>query len=156
MRTLILYATKYGATREIAGRIADKLGGAVLYDLKQDDVPALGDFDCVIIGSSLYAGSIRKEAKAFLAKHPKQLHGKKFGLFLSGMAKSDERKYFKDNFPADILQGVTATCFAGGIFDPQKANGMERLIMKAVTKQSGYVDAIDDGAISQFAALMTI
>ena len=154
MRTLILYATKYGATREIAARIAEQVSGAVLHDLKQGNMPALEDFGCVVIGSSLYAGSIRKEAKVFLAQHADQLRGKKIGLFLSGMAQSDEKKYFADNFPADMLQRATGASFLGGIFDPQKAGAVARLIMKAVTKQSGYVSTIDDEKIKQFAALM--
>jgi len=154
MDTLILYATKHGAAREIAEGIADSMGGAVLHDLKQGGVPALAGFDCVIIGSSLYAGSIRKEAKTFLAQNTDQLGGKKLGLFLSGMAQSDEKKYFTDNFPADLLQQAKAASFLGGIFDPQKANAMERLIMKAVTKQSGYTSTIDAEKIQQFARLL--
>ena len=154
MRTLILYATKYGATQDIATRIASHMGGAVLHNLKQGGVPDLAGFDYVLIGSSLYAGSIRKEAKVFLAQNAGQLRGKKIGLFLSGMAKSDEQKYFKDNFPSDLLQEAAAACFLGGIFDPQKAGAMERLIMKAVTKQAGYVDAIDHEKIKQFVELM--
>ena len=156
MKTLILYATKYGAAREIAARIAAQMDDAVLHDLKQGGIPDLGGFDCVIIGSSLYAGSIRKEAKVFLAKYADQLRDKKIGLFLSGMAKSDEQKYFKDNFPSDVLQGAAAVSFLGGIFDPKKAGAVARLIMKAVTKQSGYVEAIDDEKVKQFAALMKI
>jgi len=154
MRTLILYATKYGATQEIAEAISGQIGGAVLHDLKQGETPPLADFDCVIIGSSLYAGSIRKEAKVFLAQNAAQLRGKKLGLFLSGMAQGDEQKYFTDNFPPDMLQETTAASFLGGIFDPQKAGAMERLIMKAVTKKSGYVRTIDDEKIKQFAARM--
>ena len=154
MRTLILYATKYGATCKIAESIADSMGGAVLHDLKQGGIPALAGFDCVIIGSSLYAGSIRKEAKVFLAQNADQLSGKRLGLFLSGLAKSDEQKYFRDNFPADLLEKAKAACFLDGIFDPKKAGAVERLIMKAVTKQSGYVSTIDEAKIKQFAALM--
>ena len=154
MQTVILYATKHGAAREIAARIADCVGNAQLCDLKQGDIPDLTGFDCVIIGSSLYAGSIRKEAKAFLAQNAGILRDKKLGLFLSGMAGSDTSKYFTDNFPADIRAAAIASAFLGGIFDPQKANKMERLIMKAVTKQSGYVNTIDDATIKQFATQM--
>ena len=154
MKTLILYATKYGATREIAERISKHMDSAVLHDLKQADVPALANFDCVIIGSPLYAGSIRKEVKAFLAQHADQLRGKTLGLFLSGMAPADEQKYFADNFPPEILQAASATSLLGGIFDPQKAGALARLIMKAATKQSGYQDTISDEHIEQFAAAM--
>ena len=154
MNTLILYATKHGATREIAERIADNMSSAVLHDLKQSNIPKLEGFDCVIIGSSLYAGFIRKEAKVFLAQNADKLLNKKIGLFLSGMAKSDEKKYFDDNFPKSILQAAKAASFLGGTFDPSKAGKMERLIMKVVTKQSEYTNTIDDEKIKQFAKSM--
>ena len=154
MHVLILYATKYGAAREIAQRISACLDGAAVHDLKQGEIPALAGFDCVIMGSSLYAGSIRKEAKVFLTQHAAQLRDKKVGLFLSGMAPGDAEKYFADNFPADILQAAKAAELLGGIFDPQKAGRMERIIMKAVTKQSGYTNTVSDERIKRFAELM--
>ena len=154
MNTLILYATKYGAAREIAERISERIGGATLHDLAQTDIPALAEFDCVIIGSSVYAGSIRKEAKAFVAKNAGDLRNKKLGLFLSGMDKSGKKKVFDSNFPPDIVQSAKAASFLGGIFDPKKAGTAERLIMKAVTKQSAYMNNIDDGKIKQFAEAM--
>ena len=154
MKTLILYATKYGAAREIAERISDRMGGVVLHDLKQSSMPDLAGFDCVIIGSSLYAGSIRKEAKAFLAQHISSLRQKTIGLFLSGMAAGDEAKYFADNFPGDILQSAKASRFLGGIFDPKKAGRMERMVIKIVTKKSEYTNTIDEEKIRTFAETM--
>ena len=151
MNTLILYATKYGAAREIAERISGCIGGATLHDLKQGDVPALAGFDCVIIGSSVYAGSIRKEAKAFLKQNADSLRDKKLGLFLSGIGGSDEKKAFEDNFPPDILKAAKSASFLGGIFDPKKASAAERLIIKAVTKQSAYMNTVSDRKIQQFA-----
>ena len=156
MNTLILYATKYGATREIAKAISDRLGGAALHDLKQGRTPDLTEFDCIIIGSSLYAGSIRKEAKAFLSQHANTLQQKQIGLFLSGMAPADEAKYFAENFPKDLLQATRAAYFLGGIFDPQKTSGAERFIMKLAAKQSEYANTIDDEKIEQYAALMDV
>jgi len=154
MKTIILYATKHGATREIATRISKHMDSATLHDLKQASTPALADFDCVIIGSPLYAGSIRKEARAFLTTHADQLRGKTVGLFLSGMAPTDEQKYFAGNFSPNILQTAKAARLLGGIFNPQKAGAMAQFIMKAATKQSGYQDTISDEEIEQFAVAM--
>jgi len=42
----------------------------------------------------------------------------------------------------------------GGIFDPAKANFLEKLIMKIVVKQSGYINTIDNEKISEFAEAM--
>ena len=155
MKTLILYATKYGAAREIARRIAERTGDAVTHDLKQDGIPDLAGFGRVIIGSSVYAGMIRKEAKAFLAQNAAALSGKTLGLFLCGLDGSKEKEYFNANFPADILRAAKAASFLGGIFDPEKAGVFGRLVMKAVSKQAEYIDKIDDGKIARFAEDMS-
>jgi menaquinone-dependent protoporphyrinogen oxidase len=154
MKTLILYATKHGAAREIAQRIAKNLEGAVIHDLKQGGVPAISQFDCVIIGSSVYAGSIHKEAKTFLSQNADGLLGKRLGLFLCGMDESSETSVFEKNFLPAILQAAKAAHFLGGVFDPQKAGVMGRLIMKAVTKQTAYLNTISDEKIKQFMEAM--
>ena len=152
MKTLILYATKYGAAREIAERISASLGGTEIFDLKQENIPDLREYECVIIGSSVYAGSIRKEAKLFLAKNADALNGKQIGLFISGMSKdeSENEKMFTSNFPESILKAAKAKSLLGGVFDPQKAGGFERFVMKIVTKQKTHVDTIDEEKIRQF------
>jgi len=152
MKTLILYASKYGAAKEIAERIADKMGEASICDLKQDDIPPLSNFDCVIIGSSIYAGQVRKEAKAFAAKNADELCKKTLGLFLSGFAEDDS--YFEKNFPQKILQEAKAKEFLGGIFDPKKVNGIERFIIKIAMKRAEYTESIDNEKIGAFVNAM--
>ena len=150
MRTIILYATKHGAAREVAERISAGLGGVDLFDLKQEKLPDLREFECVIVGSSVYAGSIRKEAKSFLAKNVEALKDKQFGIFLCGMSKGVDEEVYKKNFPEAILQTAKVKSLLGGAFDPQKAGWFERLVMRIVTKQSGYVSTIDDEKIKAF------
>ncbi|MCL2427194.1 MAG: flavodoxin domain-containing protein [Oscillospiraceae bacterium] len=149
MKTIILYATKHGATAEIAQRIVDKIGDAILHDLKQP-TPDLTEYDCIIIGSAIYAGAFRKEAKAFLSQSSDILKAKKLAIFASGMSKGESDKIFTENVPTELLQAAKAAMLLGGVFDPKKANFAERLIMKVVTKQSGYVDTIDDNKITEF------
>jgi menaquinone-dependent protoporphyrinogen oxidase len=150
MKTLILYATKNGAAREIAQRIAALLGNTVIHDLKQGDIPELADYDCVIVGSSVYAGMFRKEAKTFLSQNANLLKSKKLGLFYSGLSADEEQNVFNGNIPGDVLQSAKATAFLGGIFDPKKAGMFGRFIMKIVSKQAEYADKIDDGRIEKF------
>ena len=156
MSTLILYATKNGATRDIAQRIAKNMDNATLHDLKAPPAPNLADFDCVIIGSPLYAGSIRREARVFVSKHADALLDKNFGLFLSGMDDRDVQSAFNSNFSANLLEAANATAFLGGAFDPEKSGVFGRLIMKVVTKQSGYVSTINDDEIKEFAEFMKV
>ena len=150
MKTLIAYATKHGAALEIARQIAGKTDGSVLYDLKQGGLLSIDEFDCIIVGSSVYAGMIRKEAKAFLSQNADLLRSKRLGLFYSGMDPSREKDTLEANFPADILQAAKSARFLGGIFDPEKAGFLERLIMKAASKQTGYANNIDAVKIELF------
>jgi len=148
MKTLILYASKYGAAKEIAQRIAKKIEGALVCDIKQKNLPALSDFDCVIIGSSVYAGSLRSEAKAYAATYAGELSKKNLGLFISGFTEDDS--YFAKNYPASLVQSAKPKGFFGGIYDPKKANWFERFIVKIVAKESEYTDRIDNSKIEAF------
>jgi menaquinone-dependent protoporphyrinogen oxidase len=155
MKTLILYATKYGATSEIADRIAARLESVVLRDLKRDgryDAAILKDFDCVVIGGSLYAGMLRKEAKKYVSENAAALAQKRLGLFLSGMSQNheDSQQAFAENFPPSVLQSAKSIAFLGGIFDPAKAKGVDKFIFRAVTKQRDYANTISDERIDVF------
>jgi menaquinone-dependent protoporphyrinogen oxidase len=158
MNTLILYATKYGAAQEIAQRIKNRMDNAVLHNMKDKNIPEFDKFDCVVIGSSLYAGSIRKEAKRFMALYADSLKGKKIGLFLSGIGGRDEkseRTYINNNFPDVILKASKVSFVLGGVFDPKKAGFFERLIMRIITKTPDYINTISDKKIALFAEALT-
>ena len=148
MKTLILYASKYGATEEIAKRIGKKMQDAVVFSLKQQKLPNLSEFDQIVIGSAIYAGSIRKEAKAFIAANLDELLSKPCALFLSGI--SEDSASFERNFPPKLLTHVKAKDILGGAFEPKKAGAIERFIIKIVTKQAGPINRIDDTKISLF------
>ncbi len=85
-RVLVAYASKYGATAEIAERI-----GAVLRQagLAVDVLPAdrAGDpasYQAVVLGSALYVGRWRKEAARFLETNAAALAERPLWLFSSG------------------------------------------------------------------------
>ncbi|MDR2956733.1 MAG: flavodoxin domain-containing protein [Coriobacteriales bacterium] len=154
MKTLVLYATKYGAARKIAESLAESLSDADLCNIKEGYPTNFAKYDCVIIGSSVYAGSIRPEAKAFIAQAVSALEGKRLGLFICGMDAQRYEDCLKKNYPAEILQQAVVTDFLGGIFDPAKANFAERTIFRAASKLSSYQNTIDVEKIKQFAQAM--
>lgn len=156
MATLILYATKYGASEKVAIQLSRQLDDAPFYNLREKSLPLLSDFDTIIFGSSIYAGKIRKEAKAFLVKHQAVLMDKKIGFFLSGLSQKEAEQCFKANIPMELLQKAQIKAFLGGIFDPQKANAAERTIMKLVAKQVLFTDTIEEEKIRDFAVQMRI
>jgi menaquinone-dependent protoporphyrinogen oxidase len=86
MRILVAYATKHGATRGIAARIAERLRGAGL-DAQAQPVKAAGHlsrYDAFVIGSAAYLGHWLKEAVEFVLDNRAALSGRPVWLFSSG------------------------------------------------------------------------
>lgn len=156
MKTLILYATKYGATKEIAGRIAARIPGSTVCDLKSSSIPSVSQFDCIILGSSLYVGKIRKEAKVFITRNTEALSEKKIGLFLSGLEPEHTKEFFANNFPEILFQNAKATAFLGGIYNPQKGSAFDKFLLKAAKKPAGSMNTVSDEEITRFAEEMTV
>jgi len=153
MNTIVLYATKHGASLELARKIASQIGSAKLVDLndiKRVSTLDLSQFDCVIVGSSVYAGQVRPAAKHFVTKNADLLMTKRLGLFIVGLDTKNAELAFASNFPKELRESAQAQLCAGGIFDPEKANFAERRIVKAILKSSDYVDTFDDEKIASF------
>ena len=154
MKTIILYATKYGGASEVARLIAALFEGAVTCNLNGDDIASLDDFECVIIGSSVYAGSFLNEAKSYLSANAEILCKKKLGIFACGINKSKSNEVFKANVPDAVLAATTAVCLSGGVFNPERASFFEKLIIRIVTKQKGAINNINGENILEFAEAM--
>jgi menaquinone-dependent protoporphyrinogen oxidase len=85
-KVLVAYATKYGATAEIAEKIGEVLQQAGLQADVQpaDRVSDLSAYRGVVLGSAVYIGRWRKEATNFLKTNEQALAGKSVWLFSSG------------------------------------------------------------------------
>jgi menaquinone-dependent protoporphyrinogen oxidase len=85
-QVLVAYATRYGATAEIAEKIGETLrqaglGADVLPAARVNDLSA---YKAVVLGSAVYIGQWRKEAVKFLKANETVLAGKLVWLFSSG------------------------------------------------------------------------
>jgi menaquinone-dependent protoporphyrinogen oxidase len=156
---LIAYATKYGATAEIAEKIAEALRGE---GLQAEVLPAerAGDptpYAAVVLGSAVYAGQWRKEAASFLQANEQALAGRPVWLFSSGpTGEGDPVELMKGwRFPealqaiADRIQPRDIAFFHGEI-DMNELSLPEKLIVKGIKAPTG--DYRNWQAISAWAA----
>jgi menaquinone-dependent protoporphyrinogen oxidase len=157
-RVLISYATRYGATAEIAEKIGETLRGAGLdvEVLPVDQVRDVSAYSAVVLGSAVYAGQWRKEAADFLKANAGALGQRPVWIFSSGpTGEGDATALMKGwNFPevlkpiADAVKPRDIAFFHGDI-DMQKLNFGEKLIVKGVRAPVG--DYRDWEAISAWA-----
>jgi menaquinone-dependent protoporphyrinogen oxidase len=86
MKILVAYASKHGATRAIAERVAMRLttaGHAVDVRSVSEATAPVG-YDAVIIGSAVYFDHWEKDATAFVRHHRDVLAARPVWLFSSG------------------------------------------------------------------------
>jgi menaquinone-dependent protoporphyrinogen oxidase len=86
VRVLVVYASRHGATREIAERIAARLGqGGVEATLESTEQAGdVAGYDAFVIGSAAYAFHWLKEATAFVRRNRSLLASRPVWLFSSG------------------------------------------------------------------------
>lgn len=158
-RVLVAYATKHGATGEIAEKIGQVLREA---GLSVDVMPAgqVGDlsaYGAVVLGSAVYIFRWRKAAAALLKAQAEALAQRQVWLFSSGPTDEGDPLELTEGwrFPkslqpiADRIRPRDIAVFHGA-FDPSKLNWLEKWMMKTVKAPAG--DFRDWDAIAAWAA----
>lgn len=159
MKVLVAYATKYGATAEIAEKIGETLREAGLQTevLPVDQVHDLTPYGAVVLGSAVYVGQWRKEAAAFLKAQEEALAQRPVWLFSSGpTGEGDPVQLLQGWRLPEALQPIAnrigprdIACFHGAL-DPERLGLGERLILRAIKAPTG--DYRDWEAIAAWAA----
>lgn len=143
-KVLVAYASKYGATREIAEKIGLVLNQAGLMTdvLSVTGVGDLGEYSAVIFGSAVYVARWPKEAVSFVQVNEKALSAKPVWLFSSGPSGEGDPVQLVEGWrlPGDVKTYVDrikprdVAVFHGNI-DPAKLNFMEKFAVKNVVKK---------------------
>lgn len=153
MKTLIVYCSSHGTTEKAVLLISEWMEGEVLtVDLKRDKVIYdVKDYDFVIIGGSIHAGSIQGRIKHFIGKHHDVLLTKKLGFFLCCWHDGETAlEQFNNAFPEELRNRSLANGIFGGEFLVSKMNFIERQIVKKVNGITADTSNLDTTAIMTF------
>lgn len=156
---LVTYASKYGATKEIAEKITEVFRQAGLQTdvYPVDSVRDLNSYQAVILGSAVYIGKWPKEAARFLQTHEKTLAARPVWLFSSGPTGVGDPLELLEGWRlptalqpvADRIQPRDIAVFHGNI-DPAKVNVIEKWAVKSLVKKP-FGDFRDWDAITSWA-----
>lgn len=154
---LVAYASKSGATAEIAGWIGEALrrAGATVDLRSADDVMTLEGFDAIVIGGPLYMGKVLKPVPAFFSRHRAALAGKPVAVFIAGSSlgkddpKADEHGRTVAGAAAKGVPVVAVGLF-GGRFSSRNVPLIGRFLTSAVKEE----DTRDRAAIETWAGAL--
>ena len=142
----VAYASKYGATREIAEKIGEALRGAGFETevLPVKEVKDLTQYMAIVLGSAIYIGQWRKEASAFVKSHKNDLAKMPVWIFSSGPTGEGDAEALIQGwrFPGDLGEaidhiGPRDTVVFHGVIDFDKFNFLEKMALKKVCAPLG-------------------
>ena len=107
MRTLILYSTKSGASRECAELLATKIEDCSVCDIRKS-TPDIESYDTLIVGSGVRMGKIYKPTKNFIDKNTDILLSKNTAFYLCNSYSDTLQKVIENNIPKKLVD--TAIC----------------------------------------------
>ena len=132
MNGIVIYKSKYGASRKYAHWIAKETGFKCI-DVDKVGAKALKDYDTVIIGGGVYASGV--PAFSFLKKNIDQLAGKKILTFCCGASPFDQK--FFDELKRKIFTdklGEIPCFYCRGAFDMKNMTFKDRTLCKMLRK----------------------
>ena len=141
---LVTYASKYGATKEIAQKIAEVLcqAGLQVDVFPIDSTLDLTPYKAIVLGSAVYVGKWQKEAVSFLQTHEKALAGRPVWLFSSGPTGEGNPVQLVEGlrFPAvlqPVIDGIHPRDIAvfHGYINRDKLNFIEKWAIKSLVKK---------------------
>lgn len=143
---LVAYASKRGATKEIAEKIGEVLRqkGSRVEVLPANKVRNLTPYGTVVLGSAVYIGLWRREAVKFLKQHAQRLSELPVWLFISGPTGPGDPLELTEGwlFPESLrpiierIQPRGITCF-GGKLETKAMNFLEKMIINKVQAPTG-------------------
>ena len=89
MKSIIVYGTRYGATKGTAEEIAKVLReenfDVKIVNVQEEKVKDISEYGLVVVGSGVACGRWVNEAEDFLKKFRRELESKKLALFVSSV-----------------------------------------------------------------------
>ncbi len=125
---LLVYATRFGSTREVAESVATSLREAGLkVDLRlMSQVESLDQYEAVVLGAAIYNAKWHAEAHQFVARHQAALQQRPIAIFTLGplstsaaAMRNSHRQLDKELAKYRWLKPVAVEVFAGK-YDPKK------------------------------------
>ena len=129
MKTLVTYQSSTGFTKRYAEIIGSRTGAHVM-ELKEATAGIMGEYDLVVHGGGLYAGSLSgiKKARALFRKSS----AKKFAVFAVGAMPPDSptmEETWKRNLTEEEMKTVPHFYMLGGL-DYQGMKIVHKIMMK--------------------------
>jgi menaquinone-dependent protoporphyrinogen oxidase len=152
MKTAIVFISNHGTTEKVAKYISERMNVESIdfYNLRNKKEFNSAEYDNIIIGCSVHAGSIQSKMKKFLKSEESNLLQKNLGLFLCCMNEPEYESQFQSAYLESLRYHAKSHVIPGGEFLLDKMNFIEKAIVKKVAKTEKSISKIDYDKVDSF------
>lgn len=155
-RILITYATRAGATTDVADILADAFerAGHKVETIPVQDAAAPEGFDLVVVGSGIHATAWYPDALAWVERHAGGVAGRValFNVCLNAADPTRQPETLGYNAAAAALVEPLASASFAGRYVPERVSFWKRVFMR--TMQARATDHVDPEAIRSWGAAL--
>jgi menaquinone-dependent protoporphyrinogen oxidase len=151
MKTAIIFDSRHGTTTKVAGMIRERFPDRDVqqFQLNKNQSIELSEFDTIVIGGSIHAGSLNKHVKTFMKTHTATLLQKRIALFMCGTNEKELNIEFEREFPELLRNHSISNQIVGGELLYEKMNFLEAWMVKKITGIKISTSTIKQEAIEQ-------
>ena len=141
MNGVILYQSKYGATKRYAEWLSEETGFQCI-ETKKADINEIIAYDSIILGGGIYASGIA--GLSFLKKNINKLTDKKIIVFCCGASPYEENTFLqiKERNMKDILSDIPIF-YCRGAWDMDTMSFKDRILCNLLRKAVAKKDPSD-------------
>lgn len=113
MKTIIIYATKSGASKECGEELASRLPGATIRDVRSG-MPDLAEYDNIILGAGVRMGKIYTPMRELMNSNLEMLGSKRLSIYLCNAYPEAFEKAVAQNIPSRLTDSAIQIVSFGG------------------------------------------
>jgi menaquinone-dependent protoporphyrinogen oxidase len=135
MKNIIIYSTKHGFVKKCTRNLKLKLNKETeVFDVASKPKIDLDQYNCIILGGSIYMGRIQKKLTKYIRNNLEKLLLKKVTLFICTGEENESkaREFLKNSFPEELYKNAISTEVFGGQFKLEKLTALERIIIEKI------------------------
>ena len=131
MKTIIIYATKYGTVEKAARKLKEHLQGEVeIVNVKSN--PEFTGYDTVILAGSIYGGRVQGVLKRFVKQNLSKLSAKRIGLYICAGTEKEINTLLVSNFTQVLSDRAIAKANLGYEYDLKRFSFIDRLAVRII------------------------
>lgn len=148
MNTVIIYTSKHGFTKKVAGELKKMIEGTVnLLSVEEVTSDHIIKADKIIFGCPVYSGKLRKQMAVLINQYKTVLVEKECGMYVCSVNEFKTMSYLEHAISKGFINNLVEVVYAGYGLEYKQMSFIEKIAVKAMIKKDAADEEIKKKAL---------